>query len=528
MKRLENPNWNKRKQRNRWLWTAAIGILILLPIGVCSAYVIKKYDIVDNGLAALSTNEPKKSFIVSRDSELQAAIEVAKPGETIVLKAGATFNAAIKLPNKRGSEFITIRTSAEDSELPAENVRLDPKKYSSKLAKIVSNVKGEPAILATNGAHHFRFIGIEFGGTIEGLYNIIQLGTSEEKTVEELPHHIEFDRVYIHGDKKVGQRRGIAANGRNIVIKNSHISDIMRKGEESQAICVWATDGPIEITNNYLEAAAEGILFGGGDSTLKLVPTDVIVRDNWINKPLEWRNTDWVVKNMFEIKNGRRIKVFNNLMTNNWLMGQDGSAILFTTRADTGMATVIEDIDFTDNIIRGSSNAINILGNEGSGGRRLNIRNNIFDDINSKKWGGNGFLLKCTAWDGLNIENNTIIQDGNITTAYGEPVKRLVFRNNIIFNNEYGFIGDSMSPGKATLAKFFPNSIISNNIIIGGSSSNYGDSNFYPNSLDQIGFMNLNAKDYRLKSDSSYLKKGFGGKQIGANLDVSTVGGTKF
>ncbi len=524
MKKLETPNWKKSQERKKWFWVVAIGIFLLVPIGVCSAFVIPKLGLGQSSFTENTAVEyANKTFTVQNDAQFQSALNKVQPGETILLKAGATFKGAFKLPNKQGKDFVTIRTSADDSQLPPADTRLNPTKYATVLPKIISNVKGEPAILAVNGASYYRFIGIEFGGTIEGLYEIIKLGTGEEKTIEELPHHIEFDRVFIHGDKTFGQRRGISANGRNLVVKNSHISDIMRKGEESQAIAAWATDGPIEITNNYLEAAAENVLFGGAGSNLKLVPTDCIVKDNWMNKPIEWKDTDWVVKNIFEIKNGKRIKVSNNLMTNNWVMGQDGTAILFTTRADNGNATLIEDIEFSNNIVRGTSNAVNILGEEGSSGRRLTIRNNIFDDVNSKKWGGNGMFLKCTTWDGLLIENNTIIQDGNITTAYGNPIKGLIFRNNIIFNNDYGFIGDSMSPGKATLAKFFPNSVITNNAIIGGSSANYGDNNFYPNSLEEISFTNI--KDYRLQANSKYLTKGVGGKQIGANLDSKTVGG---
>ena len=69
-------------------------------------------------------------------------------------------------------------------------------------------------------------------------------------------------------------------------------------------------------------------------------------------------------------------------------MGQDGNAILFTTRADNGNATVIEDIEFSGNIVRGSGGGMNILGSEGAGGHRLTVRNNIFDDLDGSKWGG--------------------------------------------------------------------------------------------------------------------------------------------
>ncbi len=65
-------------------------------------------------------------------------------------------------------------------------------------------------------------------------------------------------------------------------MKNSHISGIRRKGEESQAIAVWGSDGPVEITNNYLEAAGENILFGGADSKLKLVPANCVVKGKYV------------------------------------------------------------------------------------------------------------------------------------------------------------------------------------------------------------------------------------------------------
>lgn len=460
----------------------------------------------------------EKTITVRKGGDFQAALDAAKPGDTIVLEAGAIFRGAFKLPKKIGDEFVTIRTSASDSQLPPTDTRLVPSKYQSVLPKLESDVKGEPTILAIDGAHHFRFIGVEFGPTIEGMYDIIKLGTGQEKRVEDLPHHIEFDRVYIHGSPTQGQRRGIAANGRNIKIVNSYISDIKRKGDESQGIAAWATDGPIEIINNYIEGAAENILFGGAESFLKLVPTDCIVRSNHLNKPLEWKNTDWVVKNIFEIKNGRRIKVENNLMTNNWGMAQDGMAILFTTRADNGDATIIDEIEFTGNIVRGSGGGLNILGGEGSGGHRLTVRNNIFDDIDGKKWNSAGHFMKSTDWDGLTIENNTIIQTGNISNSYGKPIRNFTFRNNIVFENEYGIKGEDMGSGQQAINAFFSGGPVTGNVIIGGNSTLYKQPNVFLASISQVGFLDPANHDYRLKPNSPFGK-------IGANLDPKTVGG---
>ena len=463
---------------------------------------------------------------VRRGGDLQAAIDRARPGDTIMLEAGATFKGAFNLPKKSGQSFVTIRSSASDDQLTPEGHRIEPEKVSKLLPKILSNVKGVPAVLVTNGAHHYRLMAIEFGPTIEGLNNIIQIGTGEELSVDELPFEIEFDRVFIHGDPSFGQRRGIAANGRRITIKNSHISDIKMKGDESQAIAVWASDGPVIITNNYLEAAAENILFGGGSSRLKLVPTDCVVADNHLNKPLSWRNTDWVVKNLFEIKNGKRIKIVNNLMTHNWRMGQDGTAVLFTVRADNGNASVIEDIEFAGNIVRGAGGGLNILGGEGGGGRDLTIRGNLFEDINGSKWGSAGHFMKVSEWDGLVLENNTILQTGNIANVYGRPSKRFIFRNNIVFENEYGIRGDNMGSGQEVVDLLLSRGVVSNNVIIGGPNARYRMTNFFPPNAGEVGFVDARS-NFNLRPDSRYSKLGDSGSQIGAQLEYSTVGRTR-
>lgn len=474
---------------------------------------------------ALAEQDPTSGDLITvkKGGDFQAALNRARPGDTVQLEAGATFKGSFTLPNKEGSEFITIRSSSPDAQLPAPGERLDPALHGKLLPKVISDVKGKPAVLAIDGAHHYRFTAVEFGPTIEGLFNIIQIGTGEEDSVSDLPHDIEFDRVFIHGDPEIGQRRGIAANGRRITIKNSYISEIKRKGEESQGVAVWASDGPVEITNNFIEAAAENILFGGASSKLKLVPTDCIVRDNHLNKPLSWKGTDWVVKNIFEIKNGKRIKVENNLMTHNWGMGQDGTAVLFTVRADNGPATIVEDIEFTGNIVRGVGGGLNIWGGEGGGGRNLTIRNNLFEDINGAKWNSAGHFMKVSEWDGLILENNTILQTGNIANVYGGPTKRFIFRNNIVFENEYGIKGDNMGSGQEVIDVMLSQGIVSNNAIIGGSSNRYKLKNHFPSKIAEVGFVSV-PSSYNLGPDSRYTKLGSSGSHVGARLDYTAVG----
>ena len=76
-----------------------------------------------------------------------------------------------------------------------------------------------------------------------------------------------MDRCYLHGNPTYGQRRGLALNSGDATIVNSHFSDFKGVNQDTQAICGWNGPGPFLIENNYLEAAAENIMFGGTDPT---------------------------------------------------------------------------------------------------------------------------------------------------------------------------------------------------------------------------------------------------------------------
>jgi len=467
--------------------------------------------------------------------ELRRALGLAHPGDAIVLEAGAVFSGPFTLPEKAGSGWITIRTGAEDK-LPAPGTRVDPS-HAPLMPRLESAT--DSVITAAPGAHHYRLIGLEISPK-EGafLFNLVALGTFE-KSLEALPHHIVIDRCYLHGDPGLGTRRGIALNGREIAIVDSYLSDFKEAGADSQAIAGWNGPGPFKIVNNTLEGAAENILFGGADPAIRdLVPSDIEIRSNHFRKPLSWKQDDpsfagtaWTVKNLFELKNARRVLVDGNTFENNWAHGQSGFAILFTVRNQDGSSpwSAVEDVTFTNNVVRHTGSGINVLGRDDAAPsgptRRIAIRNNLFDDVGGSRWGGGGRLLQLlNGVTDLVFEHNTCLHTGNIVTAEGRAHTGFVFRNNIVLQNDYGVTGAGKASGRNTLDAFFPDALFVGNVIVGGDASVYPPDNFFPRSVDQIGFVDRGQGDYRLAKSSRYTGSAIGGKDAGVDFSEARGG----
>jgi hypothetical protein len=465
---------------------------------------------------------------VAAGGDLQAAIDKAQPGDRITLDRGVTYRGPFRLPKKDGSSWIVISTN--DKGLAASSGRVGPAQASA-MPKLVASTG---SVFETDpAAHHYRLVGLEIAPS-DGVYlrALLQIG-AEEGTAEALPHHIIVDRCYLHGDPRRGARRGVALNSRESAVINSYLADFKEVGADSQAIVGWNGPGPFRIANNYLEAAGENVMFGGADPSIDgLVPADIEVVGNHLAKPLNWRledpgfqGTAWSVKNLFELKNARRVLVDGNLFEYNWPHAQNGFAILFTPRNQDGRSpwSVVEDITFVNNLVQHVAAGINVLGHDdihsSQPTRRIAIRNNLFLDVGGT-WGSGRLFQLLDGTSDVSIDHNTAQQtDTLVFCGDRAPHTRFAFQNNIAFHNQYGFIGSGTGTGRPTFDRYFPGVLFRRNVIIGGSADRYPPDNFFPASADQVGFVDPQRRDYRLKPSSNFKRAATDRLDVGANAE---------
>src|SRR5215216_3405136 len=149
------------------------------------------------------------TLVVPAGGNLQAAIDAAASGDTIILEAGATYRGPFILPKKAGDSYITIQSSRA-SEITG---RVSPSQ-SGLLAKL--RYKGaEPVIRTAPGAHHYQLIGLEIStfNASDFIYDLVRLGDTESQTnLANVPHHLILDRLWVHGFQTQDLQRGISLN----------------------------------------------------------------------------------------------------------------------------------------------------------------------------------------------------------------------------------------------------------------------------------------------------------------------------
>jgi len=524
-----------------------------------------------SGYAVITVGPAGRDF-----SDLQAALHAAAPGSILVLDAGAAFKGSFTLPNKTGNGWI-ILMSSHTHLLPQAATRIAPDAPTGNgafptqkdaMPKIVTtNPSGLPCLRTQASAHHYRFVGLELtvDTSVVNSYGLVFLGdaSAAQNTLSKVPHDLVVDRCYIHGhDKATVMKAGILLNSANTAIVDSYLSDFHSIGFDTYAIGGTNGPGPFKILNNYLEAAGENILFGGGAPAIpNLVPADIEVRLNHFFKPFSWRvghpdyaGKHWTIKNLFELKTGKRVLLDANLLENCWAdlpTGQSGYAILLTVRAEGGGAPQadVSDITITNNVIRHVGAGITLSGHDSPTpslqSKRIRIANNLFDDINGPNFGdGNifgpndGTFLKIGDPADVVVEHNTVFQTGPITWAYDTTLSIAITDN--IFNcflsagGYQGVYGPGFAQGgNGPMGAYFPGITDANrkfhkNVLIGGNAARYSNyatasQNFFPNTNAGVQFVNYanginNYRDYALAGISPYKHAASDGSDIGVDF----------
>ena len=585
------------------------------------------------------------TITVGPGANLQAAIDAAQPGDTILLTAGATYVGNFVLPLKGGATDITIRT-APDLRQPKPGRRIDPIAHAGLLA-IIRSGNTLPAIQTDAGAHHWRLELLEFAATTDGYGEIIRLGRGgvDQSTLASVPYEIVIDRCFIHGDPLQGQKRGISLNSASTTIRDSYISDMKGVGFDTQAIAGWNGPGPYIIENNYLEGAGENVLFGGADAKIAdLVPSDITFKGNYLFKPRAWEQpiipaptasavslasggslaagtygyrvvarryvgqsilgtslpsaeatatlaaaggvritwapveaareyrvygrtaggqtvywtvtttsfvdngaagtagtpptsgTRWTVKNIFELKNARRVLAEGNVFENSWRDGQTGVGVVFTPRNQDGTApwSTVQDVTFRYNIVRHVGAGININGYDNNypcqQTRNVLIEDNLFDDVRSEPGTTGRFMQIGSGPANVTVNHNTSIQASTLLYIYArradgtyETALGFSFTNNLGLHNAYGIQGENAGGyGLASIRAYFIDEWrVNRNALAGGVASKYPAGNFFPDVATF--YAQFEDGSYRLRADSPYKGAGSDARDLGADIDTVTA-----
>ncbi len=509
-------------------------------------------------------------------NDLQRALDAAQPGTVLILDASAEFRGSFVLRAKPQDPRWIILISSQMNLLPAEEERVQPTAptghsmfptQKSAMPRIIStNTGGTPALRTEIRAQRYWLSGLEItiDTTVKQNFGAVNFGESSsmQNSLDKVPEWLCLDRCYLHGHTKGDiLKYGLRLDCKIGMVLGCHISDFHSVGFDAQAISGINGPGPFFIINNYLEGAGENILFGGGAPSISgLVPSDIVIQNNHFSKPYSWRvghpdyeGKHWTIKNLFELKTGKRVHLSGNILDQCWAdlpIGQSGYAILLTVRTENGAAPQadVSDITIENNIIRNTGAGISISGSDGNNSlrsKRILIENNLMYGISGPLHGdGNvagpndGTAFHLGEPQDLTIRHNTILHTGPITWAY-KTMTGFRFMDNLCHSyisagGYQGIYGPGVQQGNNTISRYFPDITDANlrfhkNVLIGGNASRYtnfamNSKNYFPATVNEVGFLNYidgpnNPALFALSGQSPYKGNASDGKDIGADMD---------
>lgn len=332
---------------------------------------------------------------------------------------------------------------------------------------------GYPAV-TSGGANHLTINGVNYGiATHDPASSDTTLTLATSAGVQAAVAFSMTNAATAYANGCGDDMRGIQANGDYISIEWNYFEKIHWNSNESHAISIGFSNGPVKIAHNWVEPGSGGIFAGGGPVDQRGGPfSDVEIRGNYVGRDLAWRdlsasagksphppfgcgplvlpasnNTcpfNWAIKNLLELKVGHRVLLDGNILENNWADGQSGYAILITPRACSGGSTcgiydttglpvtAIDNFRLSNNWIRNSPQGVqmstrSLAPGDGGGLSQPNTNvdyiNILFSNINDDaQFGGVGpDLIQWNASGQTYLA--TVTRTGPVAHAVAAPMK---------------------------------------------------------------------------------------------------------
>lgn len=270
----------------------------------------------------------------------------ASEGE-IVCTAGIIADGELVIPAKASvTGWITIRTSGT---LPSIGTRIAPSD-AAQCFTIRSTSNGAIPCVLDKNTSNIRFMGIRFepkyvveGSGFPASYYLLQIGRTEipALTESESPVNIVVDRCLMNPPDDVEVYHGLLNDGYKVAVADCWFGNIKSFGaQDSQAALSLSGPGCHVYLNCFLEGSAENMIYGGGVPSIDgLVMKNVEIRRCYMPKRLAWQPRQEInAKNLFEIKNGRRMYVEGCIFENHWDSGRSQfyALVLKTSTAPGG------------------------------------------------------------------------------------------------------------------------------------------------------------------------------------------------
>ncbi|MFI5228399.1 MAG: hypothetical protein ACHQWU_04975 [Gemmatimonadales bacterium] len=521
---------------------------------------------------------------VTDNTSMNTALANAVGGDVIVIANGTSLTGQFNLRARSDTQYLGIvdqrihagtfpRTpgDAVSNQLLRPFQRTRPSDFASVRSKLTAT-SANLCITTDPGAAYYWFAGLEISGPASATGGGVALIDIRDQTgsvsdVNAQPHHIIFDRCYIHGTNGVDTRRGLLMNGQSIAAIDCWFEECHQAGFDSNGIACWNGAGPFKIVNCYVAASTENIIFGGADpAVFGLVPSDIEVDLCHLWKDPAWITDgfDYTIKNLYEHKNGRRARIQRCVLENCWQQAQTGNAFLFQPLTDNNTApwTSITDLTISYVLVKGAGTGIVMssrvaFDNPGQPGTgvlpttplsRVNISNVLLRQIGLRT-PANGFptvndggrLMQITGdFQYITVDHVTgkapvdfLALDSN---GLGPPTGFVMTRG-LYGRGDFGMFGSNKGEGSAGLIAYGGSDFKYKEVVLYDSNAAPGDGAFepsvrypgldpsnsfidlgFPGSENAVGFTNPAGDDWSLSPTSPFKGAGSDGLDLGCDV----------